>query len=123
MMMGSDDLVGGKAQDECHQDHPIQPQQLGERVQKARTVVPAGSHPPTVTLAITQMQQPRRRRYCHRPPQHKEGAVKDRPDDDLADLGPSVGRQLQGKGGGNALQDGLGQQSGDGEGHPQHPAG
>ena len=77
------------------------------------------AHPTHCHISHPPQQHPRRRRYCHRTPQHKEGAIPDRPDDDLADLGLSVGRQLQGEGGGNALQDGLGQQFGDGEGHPQ----
>ena len=42
-------------------------------------------------------QQPGRRRDRDRPPQYEQGAVKNRTDDHLADLGTPVGRQFEGE--------------------------
>ena len=62
-------------------------------------------------------QQPGRRRDRDRPPQYEQGAVKNRTDDHLADLGTPVGRQFEGERGRHPFQDGFREKAGDEQGH------
>ena len=116
---GDDDLIRREAQDEGHEDHPVQAQQPGEGVQKPGAPV-QDAHAPHLHVGAQPDEQARRGRHRHGPAQHEQGPVQHRPGDDLADLRLAVGRQLQREGGGHPLQDGTRQQPGDPEGH-DHP--
>ena len=114
-----DDLIGRKAQEEGGQDDPVQAQQPGEGVQKAGA--PAEKTPaPRLHVGQKPQEQSRRGGHDGGPAQHKEGPVQHRADHHLAYLGPPVGGQLQGKGGGLSFQHRGRQQAGRPEGHP-HP--
>lgn len=113
---GNDDLVGGKAQQKGHQYGAIHPQQPSKGVQKAGTPVQnAGA--PYGDIGAQPDHQPGRGSHCHRTPQYKQGPVQHRADQDLSHPGAAVGRQLQGIGRRHPLQQRIGQQPGDSEGH------
>ena len=118
---GDDDLVGGKAQDKGGQNHAVHAQRLAQRVQEAGAV---GQQAGAAHLHVGQHpdEQPRRGGDHHRPAQHEHRPVQHRADDHLPHPGAAVGGQLQGEGGGHALEHRGRQQPGDleGEKHPQH---
>ena len=94
------DFIGGERQDKGQQDHPVQPQQLAQRIQEIRAELQQG-----LIAGMQVGQQPEqdtgRCGYCCRPSQDKEGAVKQGPDQNPADLRAAVRRKLQRKGRGH----------------------
>ena len=106
MMMGNHDLVGREAQQEGHEDHPVQAQQAGEGVEEAGAPV-EDAVAPHLHVGAQPDQQACRGGHRRRPAQDKEGAVQYRAHHHLPDTGPPVGGQLQGEGGGHAAEKGA----------------
>lgn len=126
---GKDDLVGGKSQDKRRQNDAVQPHKAAQRIQKAgenfqqaggsRTcgAEPSGSRPGKRDVCQDPDDEPGGGGHCGGPAQDKQGPVQHGTHQDFADLRAAVGRQLQGEGGGDSPQQGVGQKPGDRQGH------
>ena len=113
---GNDDFVRGEAENKRHQNHAVQPDQAGKRIQKfgavrQQTDIPHGN------VRQNPDQQTRRSSHRHGTAKHEKGTVKNGADNHFADLRAAIGGEFQRKRRGNPLQDRFRQKAGNQEGH------